>query len=279
MGVNKIYYPGAGGAFRIFMSENGNNVSTIDFDNSLSELEKKFIAECAPRLGIRNNVSAFGQKNLEMPDIHCEWYNLTDDFLNRIKDIKKNIFDISGQKVTFKQLENAANAASKIRNKNFFYKMVNKISPDYLVNGWKIQKNINELIKNQQFDFPLIIKSCQGKGGKGNLVCYNQKDLKQVRNIFFSDLFAQKQETNTYNIANEIIIEKFFKDSPSYNFSFYCAINGNLLFSSISEQIIDEVFYRGNIYPTRLKKEQINQMKKIGSDICQYINRKFQYFG
>ena len=277
--ANKIYYPSVGGAFRIFMSENSDNVSIIDFGISLSELENEFIIKCAPRLGFQNNISAFCQKNLESPTIHCEWYNLTDDFLNIIKDIKKDIFDVSGQKITLKQLKTAADAAAKIRNKNFFYKMVNEISPDYLVNGWGIQKNINELINDQQFDFPFIIKSCQGKGGKGNLVCYNQKDLEQVRNIFFSDLFAKKQEINTYNIADEIIIEKFFKDCPSYNFSFYCDINGNMLFASASEQIIDEVFYRGNIYPTRLNKEQNNRMKKIGSEICQYINKEFQYFG
>ena len=92
-------------------------------------------------------------------------------------------------------------------------------------------------------------------------------------------MFAKKQEINTYNIADEIIIEKFFKDCPSYNFSFYCDINGNMLFASASEQIIDEVFYRGNIYPARLNKEQNNRMKKIGSEICQYINKEFQYFG
>ena len=34
--ANKISYPGVGGAFRIFMSENDNNISIIDFDNSLS---------------------------------------------------------------------------------------------------------------------------------------------------------------------------------------------------------------------------------------------------
>ena len=277
--ANKIYYPGVGGAFRIFMSENDNNISIIDFDNSLSELEKKFIVECAPCLGFQNNFSTFERQTFKAPVADCEWYNLTDDFLDIIKDIQIDIFDISGQKITFKQLRNAADATAKIRNKNFFYKIVHEISQDYLVEGWKIQKNINELINSSQFDFPCIIKSCQGKGGKGNLVCYNQRDFDQVYNIFLSDLFAKKQEINTYNVFDEIIIEKFFKNCPSYNLSFYCSINGNMMYPRVSEQIIDEVFYRGNIYPANLNKEQNNHMKKIGFDICQYINKKFQYFG
>ena len=46
--------------------------------------------------------------------------------------------------------------------------MVNNLASDYLVKDWKLEKNINELLKHKQFKFPFIIKSCQGKGGKGS---------------------------------------------------------------------------------------------------------------
>ena len=154
-------------------------------------------------MGFQNNFSTFERQTFKAPVADCEWYNLTDDFLDIIKDIQIDIFDISGQKITFKQLRNAADATAKIRNKNFFYKIVHEISQDYLVEGWKIQKNINELINSSQFDFPCIIKSCQGKGGKGNLVCYNQRDFDQVYNIFLSDLFAKAAGSEKEEIATK----------------------------------------------------------------------------
>ncbi len=279
LGVNKIYYPSAGGAFRIFLSENGNNISIIDFDNAFSELERKFIIECAPRLGFKNNVNPLTLQNFKTPQICLEWYNLDDNFFNVINTFNGNIIDISGHPISLNQLKRAAQATPKIRNKNNFYQMINDISSNYLVKDWKFEKNINELLKRKQFKFPFIIKSCQGKGGKGNLVCYSQKDIEQVQNIFFSDLFAQKQEIHTYNISDEIIIESFFQNCSSYNLSFYCDINGNMMFANISEQIIDEVFYRGNIYPARLNQEQYNHIKMIGTDFSQYISKRFQYIG
>lgn len=279
MTVKKIYYPGDGGAFRIFIAKNNENYFIPDLDNSLSILEKYFIHQYASKLDFNKNL--FSLENIITEEkFQYEWYDLSNDFFSSVIGNKEKIRDTNNNLIPRETLDTIAQTANIIRNKNMFYKIVNQINSDYLLPDWKIVEDINNIEKYEtKFTYPIIVKSCNGKGGKGNLVCNNSEDLTLAKEIFTSELFAAKQERHTYNPEEEIIIEKFIPNSSSYNLSFYCDLNGQMLNANISEQIIDEVFYRGNIYPTHLMTSEKNKILRIGKDICEYIHKELQYCG
>ena len=72
MDVKKIYYPDVGGAVRVFLSENENDIFVVNLNNSLSELEKNFIKKCAPHLGFRKNIKNFTELGDKIPLLNCE---------------------------------------------------------------------------------------------------------------------------------------------------------------------------------------------------------------
>jgi len=271
MVMKKIYYPGKGGAFRLFVAENKIDVYLTDFKNALTKTEQIFIEKYAPKIGLRNNLQPF--QNLTGV-YQYEWYSLTNHFLNHIHQNGGQISDICGDILTLNDLSKAYFAAEKIRNKLCFYKMVQKINPNYLLPNWKINK-----LENKKIEYPLIIKSSQGKGGKGNIVCYSDSDFNQCRKILSSKLFAKKQENEQYNPLNKIIIEKFYPNAASYNCSFYCTKKGKIKFQKISQQIIEEVFYRGNIYPPLLTKSQLKDITEISGKICHICHSDYGYVG
>lgn len=279
MDVKKIYYPGNGGAFRIFIAKNEENYFIPNLNNSLSSLEKKFIKQYSSKLNFKKNLFPLKDAIAEEKLQH-EWYDLSDNFFSLLIKDKEKIWDINDNLISKEMLNIASQTANIIRNKNIFYKIVSQINSDYLLPNWKIIKDVNNIEKYKtEFIYPIIVKSCNGKGGKGNLVCNNSEDLTLVKEIFASELFAKKQERHTYNPKEEIIIEKFISDSSSYNLSFYCNLNGQMSDVNISEQIIEEVFYRGNIYPAYLNTYEKNKILQIGKDICNYMHKKFQYYG
>lgn len=267
----KIYNAGTGGAFRIFITDNKTDTFVIDYGTALTETEKHFIREFAPLIGFRDNL----KQTLPINSINqYEWYNITDNFLNYLKQQQNSLQDIHGNGLTITDFEKAQKAAEQIRDKINFYNMVEKINSDYLLPERSIGK-----LENLNHEFPFIVKSVQGKGGKGNIVCYSPQDLAQIQAIFSSELFAAKQENKQYNTSAEVILEKFFPNAPSYNFSFYCDKDGRLSNGQISQQIIDEVFYRGNTYPAHLNAANRQRIIKIGEDICHYINRNGNFMG
>lgn len=279
MDDRKIYYSGNGGAFRIFIAKNSENYFIPHLDDSLSIWEKQFILGYAKRLGFNNNLFNFNGKTFK-ENCQYEWYDLSDDILNAIIKNKKEIRDIYDNIITTDQLQIASYAAKMIRNKNTFYKIINQILPNNFVTNWRIINDIT-LLKDYSYDFiyPVIIKSCNGKGGKGNIICNNPLEIQFVEQIFSSSLFAKKQENHVYNIKDEIIVERFFPNCPSYNLSFYCTPNGKMENANIAEQIIEEVFYRGNMYPTQLNEQEQKNIYQMGNDICHYINNKLGYLG
>lgn len=235
MVMKKIYYTGKGGAFRLFVAENKTDICVVDFKNALTKTEQIFIEEYASKIGLRNNLRPFQNLNGVYQQ---EWYKITKHFLKHVSQNGGQISDICGDILTLNDLSKAYFATKKIQNKLCFYKIVQKINPDYLLPNWKINK-----LENQKNEYPLIIKSCQGKGGKGNIVCYSDSDFDQCHKILNSKLFAKKQENGQYNTSNKIIIEKFYPNAVSYNCSFYCTKQGKIKFQKISQQIIEEVFY------------------------------------
>lgn len=277
--VRKIYYPGAGGAFRIFIARNSEKYFIKNLDDSLSILEKEFISGYSHALGFNNNLFDIKNKT-NYENCLYEWYDLSEEILSSIIKNQKAIQDIYSNNVTVEQLKTASHAAKTIRSKNIFYKIISQILPYNFATDWKIINNIN-LLKDfaDDFEYPIIIKSCNGKGGKGNLVCNNSSEIHFIEQIFTSELFAKKQENHAYNINDEIIVEKFYPNSPSYNLSCYCSPDGKMQDVKIAEQIIEEVFYRGNCYPVKLNPEEQKNMYQIGCNICHYINRQLGYFG
>ena len=268
----KTYYADKGGAFRLFITNNKIDTFVIDYDTSLTSLEKEFISEYAAKFGFKNNLHPIS--NLNNENIY-EWYNIGPALLKHIKSQKKeHIKDINGNHITLKNLEKARKASEYIRNKINFYRLIKNINPDFLVPNTNIEK-----LDSTIHAYPFIIKSVQGKGGKGNIVCFSENDLSMVQSVFSSELFASKQENNRYNINRKVIVEKFFPNAPSYNYSFYCNTKGRISQAHISQQIIDEVFYRGNIYPSDLTLKQEKSIKQIGKEICRYIHKEYGFIG
>lgn len=267
----KIYNASVGGAFRLFISDNQTDVLVVDFDTSLTDMEKCFINDFAYKIGFRNNLKK--EKNDDESDYY-EWYNITDKFLDYVKQQKNPIKDINGNELDLKDLKEIKVAADTIKDKINFYEMIDKINSDYLLPERYFGK-----ISNINCEYPFVIKSAYGKGGKGNIVCFSENDLAEVKRIFSSDLFKTKQENINNDYANKVIIEKFFSNVPSYNLSFYCNKDGSMQRENISQQIIDEVFYRGNLYPVPISSICRQKIMNIGKYICTYIGKNYNYVG
>lgn len=278
MNNNQLYYSGSGGAFRVFIAHNNKNIFIIDIKNSLSLLEREYIQKYAHLIDFKNNIHPFDM-TMKSEEFICEWYNITHELIHFLEKYKINIKDIYGHSVSYEQLYLALKFIHKIRDKNSFYHLIRQSFPDYLLDNNEFLSGVSELDTKIGFHFPIIIKSSHGKGGKGNITCFSKNDLIEAKKILCSDLFAQKQENHIYDINDTVIVEPFLENCESYNLSFYCDTHGEMRDIFLSEQIIEEVFYRGNIYPTNLTQNEKMYIFKIGQQISHYLSKNLGYLG
>ena len=151
----KIYNAGQGGAFRLFIADNQVDTIVIDYETSLTEIEKLFIDEFSAKYGFRNNLRSTEHKGIE--NIY-EWYNIDDCLLDYVKSQQdKYIKDIYNSYISLTELEKIKKASEFIRNKINFYNIIKKINPEYLLSEGYIEK-----LTKINCEYPFIIKSVQG---------------------------------------------------------------------------------------------------------------------
>ena len=152
-------------------------------------------------------------------------------------------------------LEILEKAHDDIGRKEFFYEIASGILPDAMPDRNKtifsdfnaLKSGIGNVVEVE--GYPIIIKSSNGKGGKGCLVCREESDLNLATEIIGHDIFSVKSEYGEDSRPLPFIVEKFLENASSYNISFFVGEDGmdEREVVLLSKQIItNDTIYSGN---------------------------------
>lgn len=145
--------------------------------------------------------------------------------------------------------------------------------------------NYDELVSDiksvyESFDTEkILIKSSWGIGGKGNLLCCSESDLDIALSIINRDYFEAKAEYSTSCLDSTFRMEEYITNGKSYNA--FATIDGGSLRPSVfvTDQLVDEVFYRGNEYPSHASKNMKSILKNDTKKLLDLLSNKYSYLG
>lgn len=265
--MKTLYFPGKGGAYRSFLTD----PSTITYcpQGSIGLIEDEF-------LGLLGQDHRNAISNLEVlrgQELELMFYALDEEALSFVKLLSEyNITPYyNNKKLTIENTEIMIKAAKEMRNKAWFYDLAKSINQEMIVEEGSIYKNYDHLVSSldeikENPGLPLIIKSSCGKGGKGNLVCKNDNDLVSALEIIKDTKFSDKSEYGESATQMPFIVEKYYNKAPSYNVTFNCTSSNEDEEFFYSQQLVDEVFYRGNQSATSLDKEKRDKIEGFLKD-------------
>lgn len=247
--MKTVYYPSYGGNFRAFITSG----SDILFDNAtFSELEQDYISSHP------NASTSIIESISDLPDSFIispyAFDKQTCLFINQCLENGKNVY-LDKKKLQSADLPILEKAHDNIGRKDFFYDLASSILPDAMPDQNKTIFHNFEAMKQgieatiAECGYPIIIKSSNGKGGKGCLVCREKDELDMALRIIAHDSFSEKSEYGEDSRSLPFIVEKFLDNASSYNISFVINDSGvdatkPLLLSK--QIIVNDTLYNGN---------------------------------
>ena len=194
-------------------------------------------------------------------------------FFDLLVKANKQIF-YDGSILDENRMTTIMNAASKVRDKTTFYKMISSSGVSCVPDRHIFVGSVRELRNGKSHiidsvSFPLIIKSKSGKGGKGNLVCRDDKDFDKAIQIVSGERFVGKSEYQEDENGLSFIIEPFLDGARSFNFSM--KVKTSTEQGYVSEQLIEEVFYRGNRSIDNKEREKSDLIARSSADVSSSI--------
>ena len=273
----KLYFPGAEGPYKSIIS----GTPVFYDDKKISNNELALLLKFNNNL-FKDSIYISDLSSIET-DVNLTWYAADEgliDFFNELNSKKLKII-FNGKTLTSEFLKKIYNTSKIIRNKPQFYNMIKEWGFSSYLTSHEILafNNINEFYSSKKFDFPIIVKSSFGKGGKGNLVCYDDNDFKNCISILNSDFFSQKQEYKESVKESKLIVEPFILGCRSFNATFFCKNDLQENDILISEQDIEEVFYRGNKYFPAEDLKIRNTMSDVSLLLADKLISNLGYYG
>lgn len=268
-----IYIPGMGGGYRSLISQ---PQVPIPRTSQISKFEHQYLSSIgiAPHFCDRINGHS----------IECYAYDeITQNQLFSLVEMHEPSINLLGDRLDITEFKRLVSISESMRDKGEFYKLVKSYSPNLALTESQTFSNYSELklslgVIVKKIGYPLIIKSTCGKGGKGNLVCFDHADLEMALKIIESPLFANKTEYGHSPLGSAFIVEKFYAGTKAFNSTFL--INGNdKNVHYTSEQIIDEVFYRGNRSCDSISNLALCKISNFNHFFREYALNKLGYRG
>ena len=274
-----LYISGKGGPYKSILINNKDYIYINE--NDLSGYEKIFIEKYLENHHWKNKV-IYSLQDIHDKEIHLSFYALDQNSLKVVKTLaaQNNKLFYNNKTIFEAQIECYVRFSTLMRDKVWFYNKVAALDPSLTIMESLKLKNYDDLINAlpniKSADFPVVIKCSAGKGGKGNIVCYNFEDLEKSIKIIESRTFSSKSEYSEDAKKSSFIVEQFYEDITSYNVTFNCITSDNQPDLNISEQIIEEVFYRGNKSITNLTEVEISKIKNFALKFRESIITNFE---
>jgi len=129
----------------------------------------------------------------------------------------------------------------------------------------KIYKNFNSILKNiNNIKFPVFISSFTTKGGEGNAIIYNKKELE----IFYKKIKDKDSKKGKFFIA------KYIENVVISPASHAIILGKNKVqVVNISDQILNGIKYEGNIHPSKASHENQEKIKETMIKLGKYFSK------
>lgn len=129
----------------------------------------------------------------------------------------------------------------------------------------KIYKNFNFILKDiNNIKFPIFISSFTTKGGEGNAVVYNKKELE----VFYKKIKDKDSKKGKFFIA------KYIENVVISPTSHAIILGKNKVqVVNISDQILSGIKYEGNIHPSKANYENQEKIKEIMIKLGKYFSK------
>lgn len=275
--IKPLYFPGFGGAFRSVLS---NDSCGIYLFRPLSQYEERY-ADFLHRLGHNKTPLYLHPYDIKDLSVNLSWYAADHHllaFCKKLWNLGKEIF-CDGVILEPEQVQKLIDISKHIRNKpNFIQYLKEHFPQNTIIQGEQLSvSNLDNIIPNMPL--PFIIRSAHGKGGKGNIVCTSKQDISVVNDILSSAFFSGKQEYGEDIFDFDVLVEPYLQNSISLNASCYIDCMRKIKYIDISEQTIEEVFYRGNRSVDWMLKKDLRKIQDLAIQLAKKLSNDFGYFG
>ena len=284
MDIPSVYFSKEGEGYKAVLASENTTVILSEGTPEITNFEMECLHELK-KVGVIDKIDVLNFSDLNsinINNLNVTYYAFDEFVFNNVLSLSKKINNIYLNGDCIYDIENILRKTSEIRNKTNINSLlydanINISIPDgeTLDDYEKLSKNIFSIAN--KISFPIIIKSSWGIGGKGNLVCYSKGDIILALKIIKSKLFNKKSEYGKYTLLHPFRVEEYFENKSLPNSFFMCQKTKQPIY--ISDQIINEVFYNGNEYPSKISLQDKYKIIEYSELIRNYLYNKLNYIG